>query len=116
MWQLRYLRQASGPRRLRNDFKQKHALATERVFVFRMSAGGEMRSATEAVIHAVGHVMNMPVDALDATTPFGSIGADSVALIVIADVIEENNAYLVPNDVLKAAHTVADLAAGLESR
>lgn len=71
--------------------------------------------ALDAVINAVSIVMELPVDILDSSTAFRSINADSVALIVIADVIEDRfPQFLVSDDVLKSSSTLGELAAGLQ--
>ena len=73
-------------------------------------------SAVDAVIAAVSKVMDMPVDAITESTAFRGIGADSIALVVMADVIEDRfPEYSVPTSVLKSAKTVGELAAGLET-
>ncbi|MEY4323741.1 MAG: hypothetical protein RL410_1522 [Actinomycetota bacterium] len=71
--------------------------------------------ALNAVINAVSIVMELPADILDSSTAFRAINADSVALIVIADVIEDRfPQYVVSDDVLKSSATIGDLAAGLK--
>jgi acyl carrier protein len=120
MRQLRHLRQASGSRSL-IDSTSTRALATGRVVVSthlgeNYELGGDMNSdALNAVINAVSIVMELPADILDSSTAFRAINADSVALIVIADVIEDRfPQYVVSDDVLKSSATIGDLAAGLK--
>ena len=73
-----------------------------------------MTAQCDAVIRAVSHVMNWPADALAPSTPLESLGIDSIALVVIADVIEgENPTWKVSDEVLKSARSVEMLAAGI---
>lgn len=73
-----------------------------------------MTAQREAVIRAVSHVMNWPMDALAPSTPLESIGIDSIALVVIADVIEgENPTWTLSDDLLKSARSIEMLAAGI---
>ncbi|MEY2634543.1 MAG: hypothetical protein RIS75_483 [Actinomycetota bacterium] len=73
-----------------------------------------MQAQIDAVIRAVSHVMSWPEDVLAASTPFASSGVDSIALIVIADVIESQNpSWSVSDDVLKSARNIEMLAAGI---
>lgn len=71
-------------------------------------------NALDAVIAAVSKVMDLPADIITETTAFRGIGADSIALVVMADVIEDRfPEFEVPTSVLKTAKTVGELAAGL---
>ena len=73
--------------------------------------------AINAVTTAIGRVMEISTEGITTSTTFTSIKADSVALILIADVIEEMfPQYLVTNDVLKSVRTVGELATGLVAR
>ena len=73
-----------------------------------------MQTQIDAVIRAVSQVMAWPMDALAPSTPFISSGIDSIALIVIADVIESQNpSWKVSDDVLKSARNIEMLAAGI---
>ncbi len=73
-----------------------------------------MSAQRDAMIHAVSRVMNWPADALAPSTPLESIGIDSIALIVIADVIEaENPTWSLSDEVLKSARTIEMLVAGI---
>jgi acyl carrier protein len=70
--------------------------------------------ALDAVIAAVSKVMDLPSDVITETTAFRAISADSIALVVMADVIEDRfPEFEVPTSVLKTAKTVGELAAGL---
>lgn len=63
---------------------------------------------------ALSHVLDRPVGDFPADANLKIAGVDSIALVVLADVIEAQYPdWLLPDSVLKSARTVADLAAGL---
>ena len=70
-----------------------------------------MSAQLDAVLRAVSHVMTWPLDGLAPSTPFATLGVDSIALVVIADVLEDENAsWSVTTDMLKTARTIQELA------
>ncbi len=68
---------------------------------------------------ALGHVLDIDGDHLRADTPLADIGADSVAVIVFADVAERlareqlGIEIEIDNETLRTARTVGDLAAAI---
>jgi len=67
---------------------------------------------------ALAVVLDLEADELRADSPLVDLGADAMARIQWADVVEELSAHrgaplVVDNDVLPAAATLGDLAAGL---
>ncbi|MEY3278387.1 MAG: hypothetical protein RLZZ426_873 [Actinomycetota bacterium] len=70
-----------------------------------------MSAQVDAVMRAVSHVMTWPLDGLAPSTPFATLGVDSIALVVIADVLEAENAgWIVTTDMLKTARSIQELA------
>jgi acyl carrier protein len=68
-----------------------------------------------AVLAAVAHVLELPLDAVSESTRLADVGADSMALVVIADVIEARQPdIVVSDDALAHAITVGDLADYIE--
>jgi hypothetical protein len=67
---------------------------------------------------ALAVVLDLEADELRADSPLVDLGADAIARIQWADVVEQLSAergapLVVDNDVLPAAATLGDLAAGL---
>ena len=73
-------------------------------------------SSMDITKDALGHVLDLDPAALRADTPLADIGADSIAVILVADVIERRAAQVdgpglvIDNDRLRLATTVGDLA------
>jgi hypothetical protein len=70
-----------------------------------------MERALELAIEAAAFTLEMPADAFSATTHLETVGADSIAIVVIADRIEilDPNAH-VDNDALLSVVTLGDIA------
>jgi len=63
-----------------------------------------------AVQAAIAHVMECPADMLVESTSLKDFGIDSIALIVVADVIEDSHpGWKIDNDQLNVARCVGDI-------
>ncbi len=74
--------------------------------------------ALDLAARALAVVLDLEADDLRADSPLDDLGADAVARVQWADVVEElaaadGRAVDVPDDVLDAAATLGDLAAHL---
>ena len=70
-----------------------------------------MSAQVEAVRRAVSHVMTCSIEGLTPSTSLAELGVDSIALIVIADVLEaENSSWILTTEMLKTAQTIQELA------
>lgn len=69
----------------------------------------------QAVIaEGLAHVLDRPAADFPAETDLRAAGVDSIALVVLADLVEATHPNLrLPDAALKFANTVGDLAAGL---
>jgi acyl carrier protein len=73
-------------------------------------------SSMDVTREALGTVLDLDPTQLRADTPLTDIGADSIAVILVADVIERRSgvpgqaSFIVDNDRLRRAGTVGDLA------
>ncbi|MEY3407551.1 MAG: hypothetical protein RL038_612 [Actinomycetota bacterium] len=66
-----------------------------------------------AVCKAVAEVFELPVESLSADTELAVVAADSVGLIVVADIVESAG-WNLSDEALKNARTIGDLAASVE--
>jgi MoxR-like ATPase len=77
--------------------------------------------ALDLAARALAVVLDLEADDLRADSPLDDLGADAVARVQWADVVEElaladGRTVDVPDDVLAAATTLGDLAAQLSAR
>lgn len=68
--------------------------------------------AIEVVKSAIAEVFELPVESLSADTELALIAADSVGLIVVADIVETAG-FNLSDAALKNARTIGDLAASV---
>ena len=69
----------------------------------------------QAIASAFAHVLERQPQDFPPDSALGGLGVDSIALVVLADVVEAANpGWRLPDSVLKTARTVGDLALGLE--
>ena len=69
--------------------------------------------ALEIVKSAVAEVFELPVESLSADTELAAVAADSVGLIVVADIVETAG-WNLSDEALKTARTIGELAASVE--
>lgn len=68
----------------------------------------------EVIADGLAHVLDRPAADFAADTSLHAVGVDSIALVVLADLIEANHPNLrLPDAALKFATTVGELADGL---
>ncbi len=68
----------------------------------------------DAVRAAVSKVMDLPLDLLVASTPFDDLGVDSIARIVMVDVIlEKQPSWHISAETIKYSKTIAEFAQGI---
>lgn len=68
----------------------------------------------DAVRAAVSKVMDLPLDVLVASTPFDDLGVDSIARIVMVDVIlAQQPNWQIPAETIKYSRTIAEFAGGI---
>ena len=69
----------------------------------------------DAVRTAVSKVMELPMDVLAGSTPLNDIAVDSIARIVMVDVILQHHpTWIVPDNVIKYSKTIEEFADGIE--
>lgn len=69
----------------------------------------------DAVRTAVSKVMELPMDVLAGSTPLNDIAVDSIARIVMVDVIlQQHPTWIVPDNVIKYSKTIEEFADGIE--
>ena len=67
-----------------------------------------------AIADGLAEVLERPASDFAADLTLNAAGVDSIALVVLADVIEADHpGWTIPNDVLRFAETIADLAEGM---
>lgn len=70
----------------------------------------------DVVRAAVSKVMELPIDVLAGSTPLNDIAVDSIARIVMVDVIlQQQPNWQVPEPVIKFAKTIEEFANGIET-
>lgn len=68
----------------------------------------------DVIAAGLSHVLERPMADFSAETDLRAAGVDSIALVVLADVVEATHPNLrLPDAALKFANTVGELAAGL---
>ena len=68
----------------------------------------------DVVRAAVAKVMDLPLDVLIGSTPLDDLGVDSIARIVMVDVIlEKEPNWQIPAAIIKHARTIAEFADGV---
>jgi len=78
---------------------------------FRIFDRGEKSmNAQEVVINAIAQVFELPALDLSPATVLDDFAADSVGLVVVADIAEANGWFL-DDEVLKNARSINDLIA-----
>lgn len=66
------------------------------------------------IVDGLAHVLERPATDFGRDTDLRAAGVDSIALVVLADLVESTHPNLrLPDEALKFAKTVGDLAAGL---
>ncbi len=63
---------------------------------------------------AISKVMDLPIDVLVGSTPLEDLGVDSIARIVMVDVIlEKHPGWQIPAATIKYSKTISDFADGI---
>ena len=80
-----------------------------------MDSNNSVLPDIEIVIAATAQVLEIPTEGLSVDTRFDSINADSIAIIVIADVIETlDPSVCVSDDDMLFAATLGEMAAAMK--
>ncbi len=68
----------------------------------------------DVVREAVSKVLDLPLDVLVGSTPFEDLGVDSIARIVIVDVIlQRQPSWTIPAETIKYSKTISEFAEGI---
>lgn len=68
----------------------------------------------DVVREAVSKVLDLPLDVLVGSTPFEDLGVDSIARIVIVDVIlHRQPSWTIPAETIKYSKTISEFAEGI---